>query len=124
MTLWGFCATGMLGYPARSTDGGQHFGLLCGWKRSAANSGLVSPLSDELAIFQPDGNLFYVTRDGGEHFNSVRFSSPRNAPIDAFTVTFANRTKWLVLGFQEPGARMSRTSNGGRSWKLLKDSES
>ena len=120
-TLWGFCATGMLGYPARSTDGGQHFVLLRGWKRSAANSGLVSPLSDELAVFQPGGNLFYVTRDGGEHLTSVRFSSPRSSPIDFFTVAFANRTKWLVLGFQGPGVRMWRTPNAGRSWRLVKD---
>ncbi|MGA2531037.1 MAG: hypothetical protein ABSG36_17995, partial [Acidimicrobiales bacterium] len=65
VTLWGFCTTGSLGYPVRSTDGGRHFSRLSGWTDEASNAGLVYPLSAPEAVFAPGGPDLWLTRDGG-----------------------------------------------------------
>jgi photosystem II stability/assembly factor-like uncharacterized protein len=121
-TLWGFCATGMLGYAVRSTAGGRSFAALSGWNRGfkgeAANSGLILPLSDTEAIFRPGGSGMWLTRDGGGDFSFVRFSSLWQNPNYRFSIAFASTTNWLVLGAQEPGEHnlMWCTTDGGRSW--------
>lgn len=125
-TLWGFCATGMMGYALRSIDGGRDFILLPGWNRGfkggAANSGQILPLSDTKAIFRPGGSGMWLTRDGGAHFSPVRFSSLWQNPNYGFSIAFASATTWLVLGAQEPGENnlMWRTTDGGRSWQRVK----
>jgi len=123
-TLWGFCATGSLGYAVRSTDGGRDFATLSGWNRGhrpAANGGSILPLSNNEAIFQPNQGIFWLTRDGGKHFSSVRFSSLWQSPNYGFSIAFASRTNWLVLGIRDPSGPnlMWRTTNG-RSWQLVK----
>ena len=126
-TLWGFCATGSLGYAARSTDGGRHFAMLSGWNRGlkggASNGGVLLPLSNTEAIFQPGVADMWLTRDGGAHFSAVRFSSLWQSESYGFDIAFASTTTWLVLGVNEgPGGSnlMWRTTNGGRSWQLVK----
>ena len=121
MTLWGFCATGSLGYAVRSTDGGRNFTRLPGWKYEASNAGSLIPLSNREAVFQPDQGIFWLTRDGGGHFSSVRFSSLWQSRNYGFSITFASTTTWLVLGVQEPGEHnlLWRTTNAGRSWKTV-----
>ena len=122
MTLWGFCATGSLGYAVRSTNGGRDFARLSGWKYEASNAGSILPLSNKEAVFQPRQGFFWLTRDGGEHFSSVRFSSLWTSPNYGFSIAFASTTTWLVLGIQEPGEHnlMWRTTNGGRPWQSVK----
>ncbi len=127
MTLWGFCPTGSLGYPVRSTDRGRDFTTMSGWNRGhhrpAGNGGLIFPLSDNEAVFEPNGQGMWLTRDGGAHFSFVRFSSLWQSHSYGFYITFASATTWLVLGVrQEPGENslMWRTTNGGRSWQSVK----
>jgi photosystem II stability/assembly factor-like uncharacterized protein len=125
-TLWGFCATGLLGYAVRSTDGGRVFSTLSGWirgHRPAANGGLILPLSNTEAVFQPGVAGMWLTRDGGAHFSAVRFSSLWLSDSYGFYITFASTTTWLVLGINEgPGGSnpLWRTTNGGRTWQPLK----
>jgi len=125
-TLWGFCATGSLGYPVRSTDGGGHFAPIAGWseghKGEAANAGSLLPLSDNAAVFQPSQGAFWLTTDGGRNFNPVRFSSLWQSPNYDYHIAFASRTTWLVLGVEEPSEKnlMWRTTSGGRSWQPVK----
>ena len=125
-TLWGFCATGLLDYAARSTDGGRHFALLPGWNRGfkggAANSGQILPLSNTEAIFRLAVPGMWLTRNGGAHFSPVRFSSLWQNPNYIFSIAFASATTWLVLGVQDPGENnpMWRTTDGGRSWQQVK----
>jgi photosystem II stability/assembly factor-like uncharacterized protein/outer membrane murein-binding lipoprotein Lpp len=121
-TLWGFCATGSLGYPARSTDGGRHFVTLSGWnhgnKGSAANSASLLALADDEAVFVPGtGSQVWVTRDGGKRFASlVRF------PASDWSTDIAvdGAGTWLAAGLS-PGYTADTdvlrvTANGGRSW--------
>ena len=124
LTLWGFCATGSLGYAVRSTDGGRDFATLSGWNRGhrpAANGGSILPLSNNEAIFQPGGPSMWLTRDNGRHFSAVRFSSLWQSPNYGFSIAFASTTNWLVLGIQDPSGPnlMWRTTNSGRSWQPL-----
>ena len=123
MTLWGFCATGSLGYPVRSVDGGRAFARLSGWKYEASNGGSILPLSNNEAIFQPGGPSMWLTRDNGRHFSAVRFSSLWQSPNYGFSIAFASTTTWLVLGiYEQPGGAnlMWRTRNDGRSWQPVK----
>jgi len=124
-TLWGFCATGMLGYAVRSIDGGREFALLSGWNRGhrpAANAGGFLPLSNTEAIFRPGGSGIWLTRDGGAHFSFVHFSSLWQNPNYGFSIAFASATTWLVLGVQEPGEDnlMWGTTDGGRFWQSVR----
>ena len=125
-TLWGFCATGSLGYAVRSTDGGRDFATLSGWNRGhrpAAQGGSILPLSNNEAIFQPGGPSMWLTRDNGRHFSAVRFSSLWQSPNYGFSIAFASTTTWLVLGiYEQPGGAnlMWRTTNDGRSWEPVK----
>jgi hypothetical protein len=125
-TLWGFCATGLMGYSVRSTDGGRVFSTLSGWirgHRPAANGGLILPLSNTEAVFQPGVAGMWLTRDGGAHFSAVRFSSLSLSDSYGFYMTFASTTTWLVLGVNEgPGGSnlLWRTTNGGRTWQPVK----
>ena len=119
-TVWGFCATGSLGYAARSVDGGRSFALMSGWNRgykgNAANSGVILPLSNKEAVYSPSPSYLYVTRDGGMHF-SYLMGKPA-APV--LQVAFASLTTWVVLGFPESGTNlMWRTINGGHSWESV-----
>jgi photosystem II stability/assembly factor-like uncharacterized protein len=125
LTLWGFCATGSLGYAVRSTDGGRDFATLSGWNRGhrpAANGGSILPLSNDEAIFQPGGPSMWLTRDNGRHFSAVHFSSLWQSPNYGFSIAFASTTNWLVLGIQDPSGPnlMWRTTNSGRSWQPVK----
>ena len=125
-TLWGFCATGNVGGVVRSTDGGRNFSTVSGWMRGhrpAANGGLILPLSNTEAVFQPGVAGMWLTRDGGAHFSAVRFSSLWLSDSYGFDITFASTTAWLVLGVDEgPGGSnlMWRTSNGGRTWQSVR----
>ena len=112
-TLWGFCATGSLGYAVRSTDGGRMFAVLPG-RRDAANSGVILPLSDTEAVYSPVPSYLYVTRDGGTHF-SYQMGEPAGPVLE---IAFASLTTWVVLGFPESGTNvMWRTTSGGNSWQ-------
>ena len=99
MTLWGFCATGSLGYAVRSTDGGRDFARMSGWNRGykgdASNAGMILPLSNDEAIFQPGVPSMWLTRDNGRRFSAVRFSSLWQSPNYGFSIAFAARlTGW------------------------------
>ena len=121
--LWAFCATGSLGYTARSTDGGREFTLMPGWshgyKGDASNAGSIIPLSSNEAIYLPNGPYMYLTRDGGAHFSSLLSFSQSQYGIQ---VAVARSTTWLALGLGwtgEPNV-LRRTTNSGRSWQSMK----
>jgi photosystem II stability/assembly factor-like uncharacterized protein len=119
-TLWGFCATGMLGYAVRSTDGGRDFAALSGLRRPAANAGSILPLSSTEAVFAPGApGVFWLTRDGGAHFSPLHFSSLWQNSSYLSSIAFASVTTWLMLGVQDPGEHslVWRTTDGGRSWQ-------
>jgi photosystem II stability/assembly factor-like uncharacterized protein len=123
-TLWGFCATGMLGYAVRSTDGGRNFAVLSGLRRPAANAGGILPLSSAEAVFTPGApGVFWLTRDGGAHFSPLRFSHLWQNSSYLSYIAFATVTTWLVLGVQDPGQHslMWRTTDGGRSWRRVEN---
>jgi hypothetical protein len=68
MTLWGFCATGSLGYPVRSVDGGRAFARLSGWKYEASNGG--SSLSAHLGTVSRPPSFCTL---GAEDFQPLEF---------------------------------------------------
>jgi len=122
--LWAFCATGSLGYAARSTDGGREFALMPGWnhgyKGDASNAGSIIPLSDNEAVFRSGGPYFYLTRDGGREFSSIWSHNDWNR---LYSIAFADTTSWVMLGVSEgPGGNnpLWRTTNAGRSWQSVK----
>ncbi len=122
MTLWGFCATGSLGYAVRSVDGGRRFAPLSGWNRghkgSAANSGVILPLSNKEAVLAPDPSSLYLTRDGGADFANLLREPPSRCDLQ---VAFASPTTWVVLGLTNSGLNpMWRSTNGSRTWQLVK----
>ena len=112
-TLWGFCATGSLGYPVRSTNGGRDFKTLSGWRGEAANAGVIIPLTNTDAIFLPGGPDMWLTRDGGRHFTSLlQFPNPSASS----EIAIAGTATWLDYTPGEPHSLL-RTTNGGRSWQ-------
>ena len=122
--LWAFCATGSLGYAARSVDGGREFALMPGWnhgyKGDASTAGSIIPLSDNEAVFRSNGPYFYLTRDGGREFSSIWSHNDWN---HVYSIAFADTTSWVMLGVSEgPGGNNSlwRTTNGGRTWQPVK----
>jgi photosystem II stability/assembly factor-like uncharacterized protein len=121
-TLWGFCATGSLGYPVRSTDGGRHFVTLSGWnhgyKGAAANSGILLALTDDEAVFAPGtGSQLWVTRNEGRRFESLV-----SFPASDWTADIAVDTggTWLAAGLSPayaPNTDVLRvTTDDGDSW--------
>jgi len=122
--LWAFCATGSLGYAARSTDGGREFALMPGrnhgYKGDASNAGSIIPLSDNEAVFCSGGPHFYLTRDGGKDFSSIWSHNDWN---HLYSIAFADTTSWVMLGVSEgPDGNnpLWRTTNSGRTWQSVK----
>jgi hypothetical protein len=116
--LWGFCTTGMMGYAVRSTNGGRTFHQVLGPTGPVPNSASIIPLSDDVAVFEvPLSPDVWVTRDGGQHFESVL-----SLPGGGLSVSFASPTTWLAWGAGDSATgldRLWRSVNAGRSWSAV-----
>lgn len=128
-TLWGFCTTGLNGYPVRSSDGGRTFVRLAAPARAwTTNSDQILPVSDSVAVFQSmlgaGGWGEFVTRDRGRHFAPTLLIPVIRHPVAVGYpyVAFADGHSWLTLGVysSESATRLWRTTNGGRSWQPVK----
>ena len=118
-TLWGFCATGTLGFGVRSSDGGRDFTRVSVAGHVSSNGDSILSVSDKEAIFLvPNSPDVWLTRDGGEHFTSV-LRSQNLRP--AFEVAPTSTTTWLVLGLSAIGGAntMWSTTDAGRSWQRI-----
>ena len=119
MTLWGFCATGMLGYAARSTDGGRHFQTLAFGSRPLTNGAVVVPVTDDEALVLPRVTPdLWLTRDGGRTAAvTLRYPSAGGRMSSVAVVT---DTTWLAIGdIAGSAVKLWRTTNAGTSWQEL-----
>lgn len=124
MTIWGYCATGLMGYGIRSVDGGRSFvHLQSPVSGYSPNVNQIRPVSNMVALCEcmNGAGLWtgFVTRDGGHHFSSM----PEFPALTTnFEVAFATPALWFVLGSTSngTGGRLWRTTNSGRTWQPVK----
>jgi photosystem II stability/assembly factor-like uncharacterized protein len=114
--IWAFCATGNLGGPAVSTDGGVTWSYQPAGTVEFTNGGLVAALSPQHAfVGSGNANGLFVTEDGGKTYQPI----PELA--GAFWAGFTDSEVGYVLT-QNQNTEVSqlwRTTNAGATWSVV-----
>jgi photosystem II stability/assembly factor-like uncharacterized protein len=114
----------------KTTDGGKSFSYLHG-VHDDVHRAVVDPANPD-HIFVPGGNGTYVTRDGGKNWEHRMTTQHETGGYPDFMIAHPRKKDlvFIAAAEQEPGqwmktkfarSRISKSSDGGRSWTVLKN---
>lgn len=116
-TVWMFCATGNQGMPYVSATSGRTWDAVDaappgGW----SNSTVVGARGAETAVFASGGQLYRVRTDGS--IDRAESASPGGGNVRY--VGFTTRKVGYALLDRPTPAALLRTTDGGRSWSVVR----
>jgi len=110
-TLWAFCATGMMGQPIVSTDGGRTFAAQPSVPRFV-NSAVLGAVSAAKVFVASAASPLMRSADGGATYEPA-IQQPANGAFTWVGFTDANVGYAVESGVNQ---RLWRTSDGGQTW--------